>query len=897
MTFEEIPPTTYTFAISAIGNGTVTYDENTIKSKTSSFTVIEGTNAVVKFAADEGYRLKSVKLNNTDVTSSVVNNQYTINNIKANTTLEVVFERIPIYSLNISVSGNGQAEYYGKTIRNQSQSFILMEGASATITLIPDNGYRIASVMLNGEDVTTQVSNGQFSINSITANTNVEVSFDAIPPTTYSLSIAATGNGYVAYDGNTVRSKTSSFTVIEGTNATIKFSADEGNRLKSVKVDHVDVTASVTGNQYTINDMKADTSIEVIFEAIPTYSLNIVSSGNGSASYEGVIIRNQSQSFTLQEGSSAVVSFMADAGCRIKSVKVNNNDVTAQVSNGQITIDNITQNTNVEVSFEEIPPTTYNLTISAVGNGTVVYDSHTIKDQTSSFTVVEGSYITIQIVPDDGYRMKSVTLDGMDVTANVTDGQYTTSKMMANATLIVEFEAIPMYLLTIKSTAFGSVKFGDAVVSNRTETFSIREGASAVLAFVPDDNGRMQRITLNGADITKELVNGQYTIGNIREEQIVEAEFVEDITKVMDAGVAYTVTSYDEQTVIVATGNYGNMLTIPASFSAKGMIWKVVGIDEDALIDNRDLAALIWKPEVMFDAKISNPNLLLYVKAAQYAASGIQNVVVGDVENAEPLVAENIVLTEAESGNDFYCPVQFMAKRISYEHNYSMISGYKTCQGWETIALPFDVSIITNAKGTEIVPYSTWDYGSNLRPFWLYELTAQGWKASNGIKANVPYIISMPNNEMYDSDYNQTGNIRFIGNNVQIVSSDNMTIGQYGNKRLVANYQNQEANADIYALNVSNEWYQNTETEKEGSTFIRSLRAIHPFEAYMTLESGAAAMRAIPIFENDATGISDVQHSLLNVQRDVWYSIDGRKLQGEPKQKGIYIYNGKKVRK
>lgn len=65
----------------------------------------------------------------------------------------------------------------------------------------------------------------------------------------------------------------------------------------------------------------------------------------------------------------------------------------------------------------------------------------------------------------------------------------------------------------------------------------------------------------------------------------------------------------------------------------------------------------------------------------------------------------------------------------------------------------------------------------------------------------------------------------------------------------------------------------------------------------MTLESGAAAMRAIPIFENDATGISDVQHSLLNVQRDVWYSIDGRKLQGEPKQKGIYIYNGKKVRK
>ncbi len=43
------------------------------------------------------------------------------------------------------------------------------------------------------------------------------------------------------------------------------------------------------------------------------------------------------------------------------------------------------------------------------------------------------------------------------------------------------------------------------------------------------------------------------------------------------------------------------------------------------------------------------------------------------------------------------------------------------------------------------------------------------------------------------------------------------------------------------------------------------------------------------------TGINHVQYSMFNVQSDSWYSLDGRKLNGEPKTKGIYIKNGKKT--
>ena len=42
-----------------------------------------------------------------------------------------------------------------------------------------------------------------------------------------------------------------------------------------------------------------------------------------------------------------------------------------------------------------------------------------------------------------------------------------------------------------------------------------------------------------------------------------------------------------------------------------------------------------------------------------------------------------------------------------------------------------------------------------------------------------------------------------------------------------------------------------------------------------------------------STGIEPIDHSTLNIEH--YYTLDGRMLQGEPTQKGVYIYNGKKV--
>ena len=562
-----------------------------------------------------------------------------------------------------------------------------------------------------------------------------------------------------------------------------------------------DVTSSVSNNQYTISNISTNTTLEVVFEVIPPtiYTLNIVASGNGNISYESTIIRNQSKEFSITEGNDIVLLFAPDKGFRVGTVKVNNNDVTGQVAADKLTISKVTSDVNVEVTFEEIPPTTYSLAISAVGNGSATYEGTEVRNTNKEFTVVEGTYAAIFIKPDNGYRVAIVKLDNTDVTNTVTNNQLITNKIMQNTNVSIEF--------------------------------------------------------------------------------------VEDVTDVSDAGVNYKVVSYDEQTLLVSNGDYGLSINVPATISAKGKEWSVVGVEENAL-NNAELAAIIWNPTVVFNGTVTNPNLLFYVKDKAYAPSNIQNVIVSGE-------AEEIILTDAESGNNFYCPQAFIAKKVSYEHNYSMTSGFKTCQGWETIVLPFDVTAVLNATAQELVPYKVWNPNSSQRPFWLYSLSSEGWKESEAIKANTPYIISMPNNENYDASYNQSGNIQFIGNNVQVKTSDNLYYGKTANRNLVPNFQNQANNSNIYALNVNNLWNKNTASETEGSTFVRSLRPVHPFEAYMTVEGASAAMRAIPINETP-TGIFEIKDTS-NSAFEVWYTLDGLQLQGKPTKKGLYIVNGRKV--
>ena len=311
---------------------------------------------------------------------------------------------------------------------------------------------------------------------------------------------------------------------------------------------------------------------------------------------------------------------------------------------------------------------------------------------------------------------------------------------------------------------------------------------------------------------------------------------------------------------------------------------------------NEELAAIIWNPSAAFTVSVSNPNLLLYVKSSNYAPATIQNVVVNST-------AESIVLTDAASGNNYYCPKEFTAKKISYTHNYGMITGLGESRGWETIALPFDVKKIAHSSKGELTPFANWRSGDSKKPFWLMSYGASGWTNASSIKANTPYIISMPNNPDYKAEFRLSGNITFSAENVTVKKSDNLQTGNYGGNTFTPNFSNTD-NSGFLALNVNNDYVSYSGGSAEGSTFVVNLRPVHPFEAYMT--STSKTRSTISINGDMATGIEDITQVLIDENKGLRiYNLKGQLIKVEQDKSleevrrslpaGVYIVNGKKL--
>lgn len=308
------------------------------------------------------------------------------------------------------------------------------------------------------------------------------------------------------------------------------------------------------------------------------------------------------------------------------------------------------------------------------------------------------------------------------------------------------------------------------------------------------------------------------------------------------------------------------------------------------------LATVVWNADISMKdntfENIDNPNLLVYVNNESLKPSGIKNIVVDGV-------AENIELKDTTTGNNnFYSPREFIAKNISYTHDYQQETKIGITQGWETLVLPFDVQTIMHEKNGALKPF--YAEGDGL-PFWLMELAPDSLEFAHAILANTPYIISMPNNpEVYSDEFNQKGKVTFEAQNATIPISQLREATGAG-VTLRPTYSLVTHSSDVLAINVG----KAQDGHPEGSVFIADSRDVRPFEAYMLpteTNSRIFAVRSL-IGGNGVTAIDNVLMKKDNVNNSVVrvYSLSGTLLKkGKQSEvinnlpKGIYIINGKK---
>jgi len=107
----------------------------------------------------------------------------------------------------------------------------------------------------------------------------------------------------------------------------------------------------------------------------------------------------------------------------------------------------------------------------------------------------------------------------------------------------------------------------------------------------------------------------------------------------------------------------------------------------------------------------------------------------------------------------------------------------------------------------------------------------------------------------------------------------------------------------VMALNVNNRYVKYSGSYDAGSRFIKDLRDVRPFEAYMTGSSSSRGVIEINL-EDGTTDIDDILLSADDTQEITIHSLSGQQVartiqrnfdqiwNGLPK--GVYIVNGKK---
>lgn len=299
----------------------------------------------------------------------------------------------------------------------------------------------------------------------------------------------------------------------------------------------------------------------------------------------------------------------------------------------------------------------------------------------------------------------------------------------------------------------------------------------------------------------------------------------------------------------------------------------------------KTIAAIVWNGDEALTADmlqgIDNPNLLVYVTEASKAPSGVQNVVINGT-------AAEIILTDASGNNNFFCPQSFTAQSISYTRDFSQTTEIEVCRGWETIALPFDVQSIRHQTHGTLTPFGG---GNNGYPFWLRQLSGNGMTRATQIQANRPYLICMPNNRVYPSAYNQNGNVTFSSSNVTVPMTSAQTASGAG-VTFTAAFQQVAQSSSVWALNVGEARGNNP----EGSVFEQNYRAIRPFQAYTTHSSGTRfiTLQSLGLGGDDTTGIETIDTEEADDGNATWHTVDGRRLEGKPTKKGVYIKDGRK---
>ena len=288
-----------------------------------------------------------------------------------------------------------------------------------------------------------------------------------------------------AGSGGTI-SPSGSVTITQGQNQTFTATPSAGKEVDEWKVNGV--TVATSGTSYEVTNVQTNGTISVSFkDTAPTTFTYVASAGSG-----GTI--SPSGSVTITQGQNQTFTATPSAGKEVDEWKVNGTTVATSGISYEVT--NVQENGTISVSFKDIVPTTYTVSVSANNSnyGTV----------SGGGSIEEGETTTVTATPESGYQFVNWTEGGTEVS---TSASYAFS-VNSDRTLVANFEAIPpppvTTIVTMTTTA-NEVSLStrwDGSGEIRANGVLLNKNSQSSNTITPDESGEITLTATGDAQLT-----------------------------------------------------------------------------------------------------------------------------------------------------------------------------------------------------------------------------------------------------------------------------------------------------------------------------------------------------------------------------------------------------------
>ncbi len=419
--FEVIPPSEYAITIASIENGSL--------NAPSSATV--GSEVTITVNANDGYKLieNSLKVHKTgdEATAvTVTDNKFTMPEFAVTVTAK--FEKI---EYDITVDNNVQN---GKISTNVTKA---TKDTEVTITVEPKDEYKLKEgtlkVFKTGDESTiVNVIDNKFTMPTYAVTVTAE--FEQIE---YDITIDNVQNGTISSNVTKATKDTEVTITVEPNDG---FQLKEGS-LKVYETSNENNTVTVTDNKFTMPSYPVTITAE--FEQTE-YTIT-VENVNG-----GTIITTPEASTT--EGTEVTITATAEQDYQLKEGSLNVYE-TGNVGNKVTITDNKFTMPKHDVTITAKFEQTYAIVVAVLTNGDL---------KPSAENAIEGTPITIEVTPDDGYQLLEGSLmyfksDEPSVIKTINNNTFTMPNYAVS--IMATFEPIPApkYAITIDDVENGQL--------------------------------------------------------------------------------------------------------------------------------------------------------------------------------------------------------------------------------------------------------------------------------------------------------------------------------------------------------------------------------------------------------------------------------------------------------